>query len=241
MIAGLLGWFAGKEVNKRTYPRRRKPYRVSVVLNGKPHKAIGIDISAGGVGILTEKPIGRDEFDLHLRVDHVDIDVRVKVVRERPMLHHGGRAFNYGLQFSGISADDWDAIVRYTTDRPVAEPENQVVFDLEVVRMMPDDTARLLPQVLQNKLLAMLVRRGRLAPLDEKVTPLVQYFYGGVVRYEGKLMHRLTIQSKIIDADGVSQLHETHFLFDDGGQNIGILEAGPLVPPEGPKRSERVR
>ena len=195
---------AGKEVNKRTYPRRRKPYGVSVVLSGKPHKAIGVDISAGGVGLLTEKPIGREEFELHLRVDDVDIEVRVRVVRERPILHHGGRAFSYGLQFSGISADDWDAIVRYTTDKPVAEPTNQVVGDLEIVRMMPDDTARLLPQALQTKLLAMLVRRGRLAPLDDKVTPLVQYFYGGIVRYEGKLMHRLTIQSKIVDRRGLA-------------------------------------
>jgi hypothetical protein len=31
------------------------------------------------------------------------------------------------------------------------------------------------------------------------MTPLVQYFYSGLVRHEGKPMHRLTIQSKIVD------------------------------------------
>ena len=43
----------------------------------------------------------------------------------------------------------------------------------------------------------MLVQRGRLAPLDERATPLVQYFYSGIVKHEGKPMHRLMIQSKV--------------------------------------------
>jgi len=62
--------------------------------------------------------------------------------------------------------------------------------------MTPDDTARLLPGELQTRLLQLLVERRRLAPLDERVTPLVQYFYSGIVRHNDKLMHRLVIQSK---------------------------------------------
>jgi hypothetical protein len=54
-------------------------------------------------------------------------------------------------------------------------------------------------------------------------------------------MHRLTIQSKVVAPDGGSQLYETHFLFDDQGQNIKILTGGPLVPTEGPKRSLPVK
>ena len=241
MIAGLLGWFAGAAPNKRRYPRIKKPYRVWVTVSERQRAVIGTDISAGGLGLLSERRIGRTEFEVVLRLDEVDVRARVKVLRERPRVHHGSRAFTYGVQFSGIKADDWDAVVRFTTDEAVAEPVNQAAMEIELVRMAPDDTARLLPLALQNKLLGMIVRRGQLAPLDEKVTPLVQYFYGGVVRYEKNLMHRLTIQSKLVAPNGSSQLFETHFLFDDQGQNIGILTGGPLVPTEGPKRSLPVK
>ena len=112
------------------------------------------------------------------------------------------------MQFTGIPADDWDTIIRYTTDKPVAD-SNKVAEDLTKVRLTPDDTARLLPLALQTKLLNMLVQRGRLAPLDERATPLVQYFYSGIVKHEGKPMHRLMIQSKVTNDDGQPELFET--------------------------------
>ena len=48
-------------------------------------------------------------------------------------------------------------------------------------------------------------------------------------------------ETYVVAPDGVSQLYETHFLFDDMGANIGILTGGPLVPTEGPKRSLPVK
>ncbi|MBV9408743.1 MAG: hypothetical protein JO164_07955, partial [Candidatus Eremiobacteraeota bacterium] len=117
--------------------------------------------------------------------------------------------------------DDWDAIIRYTTDRPVAE-SNKAQEELTTVRMTPDDTARLLPKELQTRLLTMLVERRRLAPLDDKVTPLVQYFYSGIVRHNDKLMHRLVIQSKVVGPER-DELFETRFVFDESGKNVQIL------------------
>ena len=80
--------------------------------------------------------------------------------------------------------------------------------------------------IVESKL-GMLVQRGRLAPLDERATPLVQYFYSGIVKHQGKPMHRLLIQSKVTDPDGHPELFETSFVFDDTGTNIGILEGPP--------------
>ena len=88
--------------------------------------------------------------------------------------------------------------------------------------MTPDDTARLLPRELQTRLLAMLVERRRLAPLDARVTPLVQYFYSGIVRHNDRLMHRLVIQSKVVGPDS-DELFETRFVFDESGKNVQIL------------------
>ena len=222
MLPELLAWFTGKEQNRRKFPRKRKPYRAAYSLDGKTTRpAIGIDLSGGGLCILTQEPTGRDEFEVRLQLDERAVRVRAKAVWIDNVQHQGRTVWRYGLRFTGIPADDWDAIIRYTTDRPIAET-NKAQEELSAVRMSPDDTARLIPRELQNRLLAMLVERKRLAPLDERVTPLVHYFYSGVVRHNDRLMHRLVIQSKLVGPER-DEMFETRFVFDDAGKNVQIL------------------
>ena len=223
MLDELLGWFTGKEPNRRKYPRKRKPYRATVsVDSGVSQKpAIGLDISGGGMCLLTQEPTGREEFEVRATIETRVLRMRAKSVWQDTVSHQGKSVWRYGMRFTGISADDWDAIIRYTTDKPVAEA-NKAQEELVSVRMTPDDANRLLPIQLQRRLLAMLVERRRLAPLQENVTPLVQYFYSGVVRYNNALVHRLTIQSKVVGTEG-AEMFETRFVFDDQGSSIQIL------------------
>lgn len=241
MITGLLGWFARRETNKRVYPRKKKFYKASYLLEHEgdegaeqpervERSAIGIDVSAGGISFLAREKIELPEFDMLMKLDDVVVHARAKVMSETPTEFEGRRVYRYGMQFTGIAADEWDAVVRYTTDRPVAERESQLTGDLERVRMSPDDAARLLPQTLQNKLLAILVQQRHLAPLDENHLPLVQYFYSGIVRQEKLLLHHLTIQSKVIGPRDEQFLFETEFLFDDAGKNLKIVACGPVEP-----------
>jgi hypothetical protein len=233
MLPELLAWFTGKDVNKRKYPRKRRPYRASYSLDGKLQKsAIGLDLSGGGCCILTQENVAQNEFELRAVIEERTVRLRAKTVWADNVTHQGRKVWRYGMRFTGIPADDWDAIIRYTTDKAVAD-SNKVAEDLTKVRLTPDDTARLLPLALQTRLLTMLVQRGRLAQLDERSTPLVQYFYSGIVKHEGKPLHRLMIQSKIANPDGQPELFETHFVFDDAGSNIGILDvprASPVTP-----------
>ena len=222
MLPELLAWFTGKEQNRRKFPRKRKPYRASYSLDGKTTRAaIGLDIGGGGLCILTQEPIGREEFEVRVVLDERNVRMRAKVVWHDNVQHQGRTVWRYGMRFTGIPADDWDAIIRYTTDRPVAEA-NKAQEELASVRMTPDDTARLLPKELQTRLLQMLVERRRLAPLDERVTPLVQYFYSGIVRHNERLVHRLVIQSKVVGPEH-DELFETRFVFDENGKNVQIL------------------
>jgi hypothetical protein len=227
MLPELLAWFTGKDVNKRKYPRKRRPYRAAYSLDGKTQKAaIGLDLSGGGCCILTQESVAQKEFELRAQIEERQVRLRAKTVWTDNVTHQGREVWRYGMQFTGIPADDWDAIIRYTTDKPVGD-SNKVAEDLTKVRLTPDDTARLLPLALQTRLLNMLVQRGRLAPLDERATPLVQYFYSGITKHEGKPMHRLMIQSKVANQDGQPELFETQFVFDDTGANIGILVDPP--------------
>ncbi|GAC1659436.1 MAG: hypothetical protein NVS4B13_04210 [Candidatus Elarobacter sp.] len=222
MLPELLAWFTGKEQNRRKFPRKRKPYRAAYSLDGVSTRvAIGLDISGGGLCLLTQEPVAREEFEVRIQLDERNLRIRVKAVWHDNIQHQGRKVWRYGTRFTGITADDWDAVVRYTTDRPVAE-SNKAQDELTAVRMTPDDTARLLPRELQNRLLTMLVERRRLATLDARVTPLVQYFYSGIVRHDDKLMHRLVIQSKVVGPER-DELFETRFVFDESGKNVQIL------------------
>lgn len=222
MLPELLAWFTGKEQNRRKFPRKRKPFRASYSVDGSAGRAaIGLDISGGGLCFLAQEPVPRDELEVRVLLGERQLRVRVTVVWRDNVQHQGRTVWRYGTRFTGIPADDWDAIIRYTTDRPVAEL-NKAQDELATVRMTPDDTARLLPGELQNRLLRMLVDRKRLAPLDERVTPLVQYFYSGIVRHDDKLMHRLVIASKVVGPE-TDELFETRFVFDESGKNVQIL------------------
>ena len=223
MLGDLLAWFTGKDANRRKFPRKRRPYRATVSIDAgvsqKP--AIGLDISGGGLCVLTQEPVGRDEFEVRATLETRLIRVRAKSVWQDTVSHQGKSVWRYGMRFTGVAADDWDAIIRYTTDKPIAE-DNKAQEELVTVRLTPDDANRMLPQRLQMRLLQMLVERRRLAPIQDSVTPLVQYFYSGVVRHNGALMHRLTIQSKLVGMEG-SELFETRFIFDDTGDSAQIL------------------
>jgi hypothetical protein len=222
MLPELLAWFTGKEVNRRKFPRKKKPYRAAYSLDGKATRpAIGLDISGGGLCILTQEAVQREEFEVRAQIDERQVRLRAKTVWQDNVQHQGRTVWRYGMRFTGIPADDWDAIIRYTTDKPVADT-NKAQEELTTVRMTPDDTARLLPKELQTRLLQLLVDRRRLAPLDPKVTPLVQYFYSGIVRHNDKLMHRLVIQSKVVGPES-DELFETRFVFDENGQHVQIL------------------
>ncbi len=222
MLPELLAWFTGKEQNRRKFPRKRKPYRAAYTLDGKSMRAaIGLDVSGGGLCILTQEPVPREEFEVRVELDARSVRVRAKIVWHDNVQHQGRKVWRYGMRFVGIPADDWDAIMRYTTDRPVAET-NKAQEELSSVRMTPDDTARLLPRELQTRLLQLLVERGRLAPLTDRVTPLVQYFYSGIVRHDDRLVHRLVIQSKVVGPER-DELFETRFVFDESGKNVQIL------------------
>ncbi len=222
MLPELLAWFTGKEQNRRKFPRKRKPYRAAYSVDGKSTRAaIGLDISGGGLCILTQEPVVPDEFEVRAQLDERSLRIRARKVWHDNVQHQGRKVWRYGMRFTGIPADDWDAIIRYTTDRPIAE-SNKAQEELTAIRMTPDDAARLLPRDLQTRLLAMLVERRRLAPLDARVTPLVQYFYSGIVRHNDRLMHRLVIQSKLVGPDS-DELFETRFVFDESGKNVQIL------------------
>jgi hypothetical protein len=219
--------FGNKNKDKRRYPRREKAFSADWTPGPDvaPVSVIGVDVSACGVGILAREPIAADEFILRIKLDGRVIPSRVRLMRSLPGMLQGQKAFRYGVEFISIAADDWDAVVRWTKGGPASDGNNKAQDDLELVRMSADDTDRLLPVALQNRLLSALVRHGRLGPLDPNQQPLVKYFYGGTVRRNGTMMHRLAIVSRVPDHEsGSPEEFKTLFYFDQNGENVEMTD-----------------
>jgi len=224
MLADLLTWFSGRPENRRKYPRRAGGYRAWFATSTGWVSVVPIDISASGMGVVSPQKFDKDEVNFRVQVEERPIMLRAKQVWCVPGTLQGKPVWRYGVQYTGIGADDWDALVRFCVNESVSL-DNKAQKELELVRMQADDVARLLPQRLQDRLLNMVVHMRRLAPLEKDKIPLVQYFYGGTVKRGPKTMHRLSIHSRVNDAATGEQLEfDTRFLFDDSGTDIEVLE-----------------
>jgi len=172
------------------------------------------------LGVVFAAELG-PEANFRVQIENKAVTIRAKRIWSKPGTLQGKPAWKYGLTFTGISADDWDAVVRFCSGAPVVV-ENKAQQELQLVKLKADDVARLIPKRLQDQLLSILIERRRLAPLDGK-TPLVQYSYGGVLKRAGLALHRLSIHSRIRDtATGEITSFDTRFLFDDQGNNVSL-------------------
>jgi hypothetical protein len=220
MLNDLITFFTGSPQNRRKYARRAGPFPAWVAVGSQWASCTCLDISGSGLGIIATTALG-GEVNLRVQLEGRNIVVRAKRVWQQPGQAQGKPAWRYGLTFTGISADDWDAVVRFCSGGEAAEIENKAQKELELVKLKADDVARLIPKKLQDTLLAMLVQKGRLAPITDEKTPLVQYSYGGVLKRGGKALHRLSIHSRVRDATTSEvKAFDTRFLFDDQGTNV---------------------
>ncbi|HTU83895.1 MAG TPA: PilZ domain-containing protein [Candidatus Acidoferrales bacterium] len=222
MLNDLITFFTGNAANRRKYPRRPGPLRAWAAVGSNWATVLCTDISGSGLGIVSPVAVA-PEANFRVMLESRPVLLRAKRVWERPGTVRGKPAWRYGYTFSGISADDWDAVVRFAKSEAVTL-DNKAQKELELVKLQADDVARLIPKRLQDALLAMLVERHRLAPLDDK-NPLVQFLYGGVVKRGAAALHKLVIHSRMRDAlTGDLVAFDTTFLFDDRGNNVRIEE-----------------
>lgn len=218
MLNDLITFFTGAPQNRRKYPRRAGPFPAWVAIGSQWQNCACLDISGSGLGVVSPSALP-EEVNLRVQIESKNVVIRAKRVWQQPGTAQGKPAWRYGLTFTGISADDWDAVIRFCNNDEVVL-ENKAQKELELVKLKADDVARLIPKRLQDTMLSMLVSKGRLAPIDEK-TPLVQYSYGGVIKRSGKALHRLSIHSRVRDdLTGEVKAYDTRFFFDDQGGNV---------------------
>lgn len=222
MLNDLITFFTGAPQNRRKYARRAGPFPAWVAIGTQWTNCTCLDISGSGLGLVSPAALS-EEANIRVQLEGRNVVIRAKRVWQQPGTAQGRPAWRYGMTFTGISADDWDAVVRFAGGGEAVESENKAQKELELVKLKADDVARLIPKKLQDTLLAMLVQKARLAPMHDQKTPLVQFSYGGVIKRNGKALHRLSIHSRVRDsATGEVRAFDTRFLFDDQGGNVSM-------------------
>lgn len=218
--------FRSERKERRRYPRRSAEFPAAWRLSHEDgeRKALGLDLSLAGAGMLLFEEVTGSELDVRITLGGRIVPIRVKVARSMAGLAKGRKVWRYGFEFVGIAADDWDAVARWVKGEDAIEPSNRAQGDLQMVRMSADDADRLMPKALQDRLLVELVGRRRLVPFDSDQSPLVQYFYGGVSRRDGVSQHRLTILSRNFDDDGSRVDFRTTFYFDEAAKKITVAD-----------------
>ena len=222
MLNDLIGFFTGAPQNRRKYPRRTGPFKAWMAQGPNWASVVCMDISGSGLGVVSPAQAA-GEANFRIMLENRPVLVRAKRIWQTSGTLQGKPAWRCGYTFTGISADDWDAVVRFCNNDTIVV-ENKAQKELELVKMQADDVARLIPKKLQDQLLGILVERKRLAPLDDK-TPLVQFMYGGVVKRGNSAYHKLVIHSRVRDSvTGEIHSYDTRFVFDDQGGNVSIDE-----------------
>lgn len=225
MFADLVQWFGSRSQERRDSPRTHQPYKVVYSSNGLTWSPVmGLDIGVGGISVLTQHGFHKTELDFRITLGTRIIPCRMAIVRHEGAVQQGRKLHKYGLRFVSMKKDDQDAMLRWLHGKPIEEP-NKAKEELHAVRMNPDDVARLFPKAMQEKFLAELVKRGRLAPPKAKHEPLVAYYYAGATSVAGKRVHRLTIESKIVHSHSHTETrHRTRFTFGDDGDDLKVID-----------------
>ncbi len=224
MLNDLITFFTGAPQNRRKYGRRAGPFPAWVAIGTQWSTCTCLDISGSGLGVVSQTALP-EEANLRVQLDSKNVVIRAKRVWQQPGTAQGKPAWRYGMSFIGISADDWDAVIRFSGGGEAGDIENKAQKELELVKLKADDVARLIPKKLQDTLLGMLVSKGRLAPMADTKTPLVAYSYGGVLKKGGKALHRLAIHSRVRDVTtGEVKSYDTRFYFDDSGTDVTMDE-----------------
>lgn len=180
--------------------------------------ALAVDLSIGGLGMLTNDEITLNEFLVQLTLDDRTVTALVSRAGSVPGKLRGGEAWRTGGKFIGITADHWDALSRFVDNLPTTHSD-KLRLDLNSLQTRPDDAARLLPKAALQQLLGELVKLKRLAPLHGTVEPLVKLRYLGKTNRQGVDMHVLRVESRVVRAHQVNN-YVTQLYFDDALSRI---------------------
>ena len=195
MFNSLTKMFSGERKERRRFPRKKMRFEFVWLKGAEQIAGIGTELSEGGCLLATQEAPPTD-FDAIFDLGRRKIKLRLHTVRGGPFTREGARWMGLGCTFSGVAADDYDALVRVLKDIP----ESGNVAQAELAAKGPDDAYRLLPLAVQQRVLSTLAQRGRIEIPPEGQQPLLRMEDLGPA-HDG-YGRRLAVHSRVPSKDG---------------------------------------
>ena len=204
--------------DSRSYPRKTKPFRLSWVgADSKTQPGVGVELSPGGIVFAAAALPAAKEVTIVAAIRDKRVPMRVVIQRDTPYTRDGKAWHQFACKIVGISADDWDLLVREVSEE--AEPENKAVSELGELRKRDDDAYRTLPLKVQQKIIDVLVATKRLEPPAEGTLPALRLAtLGRVQSVDGRVLRRVNVHSRRYVHDmGTTMAYDTQLTIDDDG------------------------
>jgi hypothetical protein len=203
--------FSGQKKERRHSPRKKVRFNIAWVRGKELIPGIGMEISLNGCLLATKTPPDTPDFDVIMEIERRKIRLRLKTARKGTILRESQQWTLLGCSFSGIAADDYDALVRFCKD--IKETENKAARELASMDKT-DDAYRMLPMRVQQRVLDVLIHMGRLDMPQANQSPLMRMHSLG--SENGK--HRLAVHSRIAGGRGTEpQTFDSVIVIDDSG------------------------
>jgi hypothetical protein len=204
--------FSGKQKERRHSPRKKARFNISWIKNGTELiSGIGMEVSLNGLLFATLTPPGVPDFDIIMEIASRKIRLRLHTARSGTILRDSVQWTLLGCTFTGIAADDYDALVRFCKD--MHEVGNKAAAELAAMDRT-DDAYRMLPMRVQQHVLDALIRLGRLDMPQPNQQPLLRMSPLGTDK--GK--QRLAVHSRISGGHGADpQSFDSVIVIDETG------------------------
>jgi hypothetical protein len=208
--------------NRRIYPRRRNTYPAAYVDDGSAQKpAYGLDISGGGICLLTKEPIPPSvlkNLELLVMIGERKVRFTGSGCWAVPVKVRGTTHYRYGVRLKQISDRDWDYVMEHSLD---GEGGPQLTPG---TLLTDSQRATVLPPEKQHRIAEALALKKRLDYHGEKRLPLVEYTFNDYVMQRGTPFYRLSVRSKTINADRSTAEHRTSVLVAIEGDAVKVLD-----------------
>ena len=209
MFNSLSKLFGGGPKERRQFPRTKMRFEFVWLRGEQQVPGLGTELSVAGCLIATQEAPPAD-FDAIFDFGRRKIRLRLHTVRDGPFTREGARWTGLGCTFSGVAADDYDALVRILKNIP--ESGNVAQTEL-AAKDRTDDAYRLLPLAVQHRVLATLAQRGRIDIPPEGQAPLLRMADLGLIAGGA---HRLGVQSRIATDEGPQSFDSVLVITPDG-------------------------
>lgn len=211
--------------SRRMYPRRKKPFRAMYFGKEQERKpAIGLDISGGGMRMLTKDLVDHRGVDLPVVILIADrpVQLSAKVKWVEKTLHLGEDHYLCGLKLSKIADHEWDRIMEWTLEEAAPTAVSADVKVGSVLTTVQRDS--LIPTPRQVEVAKRLAEKGRLDPIEGNRLPLVEYKFEGYKMRMGIPYYKLTVRSKKTEKDRSFTEYRTSVLARIESEGVVVLD-----------------